>query len=309
MNGIMRQAATTTLAVMVLSGYPLAQQAPTPAPTPQTARPQAPQTADIPVGRRSDAEQVRRELRDLLNRHPPSLGQVLRLDPTLLTSGAYLAPYPELAAFLAEHPEVAHNPAFYVGTAHESNWDRDPRAAAFRMWESLQQGFFILLLFSTVTGVLIWLIRTLVDHRRWLRLSKVQIETHNKLLDRLTSQEDLLAYVQTPAGRRFLEAAPIVMDAGARPVSAPFSRVLWSVQAGVVLAVGGLGVLLVSRSAIPEVAQGVWAIGMLILALGVGFVLSAMVAYMLSRRMGLLPSHSGGAARPAAETGLPHVGD
>ena len=35
--------------------------------------------------------------------------------------------------------------------------DRDPRVA--RDGESL--------VFSTITGVLVWLIRTLVDHRRW----------------------------------------------------------------------------------------------------------------------------------------------
>ena len=46
-------------------------------------------------------------------------------------------------------------------------------------------------------------------HRRWSRLSKIQTDVHNKLLDRFTSNEDLLAYIQTPVGRKFLESAPI----------------------------------------------------------------------------------------------------
>ena len=46
----------------------------------------------------------------MLGKYPPSLGRVLKLDPTLMTNQDYLAPYPELAAFLAQHPEVAHNP-------------------------------------------------------------------------------------------------------------------------------------------------------------------------------------------------------
>lgn len=311
MNAIIRQAASTAFAIALLSGAPLAQQATAPAPPTRQAPVQVgPERQDIVVGRRIAAEALRDQLRELLDRHPPSLSQVLRLDPSLLTDESYLAPYPELAAFLAEHPEVAHNPAFYIGTPFDSEWNRDPRAAAFRIWENIMQGFFILLVFSTITGVLVWLIRTLVEHRRWLRLSKVQIETHTKLLERFTSQEDLLAYIQTPAGRRFLEAAPMVIEAGARPVSAPFSRVLWSIQAGVVLSVAGLGVLLVgNRSGVPEVAEGIGAIGTLIVALGIGFVLSALVAYLLSRRMGLMPAGGGASAGPAVETGLPHVRD
>ena len=61
--------------------------------------------------------------------------------------------------------------------------------------------------------MLVWVIRTVVDHRRWLRQSRVQVEVHSKLLDRMTSNEDLLAYAKTPAGSRFLESAPI--DPGA----------------------------------------------------------------------------------------------
>ena len=41
--------------------------------------------------------------------------------------------------------------------------------------------------------------------RRWQRLTKTQTDAHSKLLDRLTSHEDLLAYIQSPAGKRFLE--------------------------------------------------------------------------------------------------------
>lgn len=317
MTRIGRQVATTALAVMIASGFPLAQEGPAEAPPgtsdtrgsappPTTGAPQdRPEIQPRLIARQADAEQTRRQLRDLLDRHPPSLGQVLRLDPTLLTDAEYLAPYPDLAAFLAQHPEVAHNPGFYIGTAHEAAWERDPNAAAFRVWESLQQGFFIVLVFSVITGMLVWLVRTLVDYRRWVRLTKVQTDTHTKLLDRLTNHEDLLAYMQTTAGRRFLESAPIALDAASRPLGAPLNRILWSVQAGVVLALAGLGVLIVSRTALPEVAQGLWAIGILTLALGAGFALSAGVAYLLSSRLGLLDQRTALPAEPLGETGLP----
>ena len=308
MNNIGRQVVSTAFAVAILSGPPLAQSRP-PAAGP-AGEPPAPGARTLEVVRPADAENIRQQMQELLRRHPPSLRQVLVLDPTLLTNDDYLAPYPELAAYLAQHPEVAHNPSFYIGSPEQPPGEWDPRQAAFRTWENLQQGLLIILVFSTITGVLVWLIRTLVEHRRWLRLMRVQTDTHSKLLDRLTSQDDLLAYMQSPAGRRFLEAAPIAVEAGARPVGAPFSRVLWSMQAGVVLAVAGLGLLLVSRTAIPEVAPGLSGMGILTVALGIGFVLSAVVAYALSRRMGLLPQQSDTRINlPAVETGLPRGRD
>src|SRR5205085_2299025 len=86
-----------------------------------------------------------------------------------------------------------------------------------------------------------WLARLLVDHRRWLRASKTQTEAQAKLFDRLTSNEDLLTYIQSPAGARFLQAAPMPLEAETRSVAAPISRILWSVQAGIILAVVGAG--------------------------------------------------------------------
>jgi hypothetical protein len=127
-----------------------------------------------------------------------------------------------------------------------------------------------------------------VNHRRWTRLSKVQYEVHNKLLDRFTSNDDLLAYVQTPAGKRFLESAPIPLQDEAPTLSAPFSRILWSVQAGVVLTIAGFGLLYVSTRFIDEPAQFFMVIGVLSVALGGGFIVSAAAAYVLSRKLGLL---------------------
>src|SRR5881397_1612494 len=62
-----------------------------------------------------NARDTRDRLRELLDEYPPSVGQVLRLDPSLLTRSDYLSTYPKLAGFLAQHPEVAHNPVFFLG--------------------------------------------------------------------------------------------------------------------------------------------------------------------------------------------------
>src|SRR3989442_122964 len=51
-----------------------------------------------------DAYRTRQDFQQLLRRYAPFLGELFRLDPSLLNNQAFLAPYPNLAAFLAQHP-------------------------------------------------------------------------------------------------------------------------------------------------------------------------------------------------------------
>jgi hypothetical protein len=244
-----------------------------------------------------NARDTRQRFQEILRQYPPSLGEVLRYDPSLLTNEAYLTPYPSLAAFLAQHPEVAHNPGYFVGEYRDNQWQNDPRRPVLQLMEGVLAGLAVLTGFVTLVGVVGWLLKSLIDYRRWLRLSKIQTEAHSKLLDRLTSNEDLLAYMQSSPGRRFLESAPIPVDPATRPIAAPVGRILWSVQAGMVVAMGGLGLLYVSSrmaSGAPGFTPGyaelsipLFVMGIVAVALGGGFVLSAGVAYAISRRLGL----------------------
>lgn len=237
-----------------------------------------------------DARQTREKLQELLEKYPPSLGRVLRLDPTLLGDQTYLASYPALAAFLSEHPEVGHNPTYFFEHVYMGNgWERpDARTQSIDIWRSLAEGLAVLTVMVVVIGSLMWLIRTLIDYRRWSRLAKVQAEAHTKLLDRFTNNDDLLSYIRTPAGTRFLQSAPIPLDAEPRALGAPIGRILWSFQVGVVLAALGIGLEFVSRRVDAEVTEPLFALGALILAIGIGFVLSAGASYFLSRRLGVL---------------------
>jgi hypothetical protein len=245
------------------------------------------------VGDEENARETRERLNNLLRQYPPSLGEVLRIDPTLLTNEGYLAPYPALVAFLAQHPEVAHNPGYFIGEFRFNSQETNATYRKINLIEGILAGLAVFCGFLTVIAVVGWLLKTLIDYRRWLRLSKVQTEVHTKLIDRFTSNEELLAYIQTPVGRRFLESAPIPMDAGPRAISAPVGRILWSVQAGLVVGLAGVGLLYVSarlaanNGDLADVAQVPFVVGMLALAIGVGFVLSALVSYFLSLRLGL----------------------
>jgi ABC-type phosphate transport system permease subunit len=107
-----------------------------------------------------------------------------------------------------------------------------------------------------------------------------------------------MAYIQSPSGRRFLESAPIALDNAPRAVSAPVTRILLSLQAGVVLAAGGVGFIYASGRVIEEVAPALFTIGVLSIAFGAGFFASAILAYGLSERLGLLTPPS---SRPSSE--------
>jgi hypothetical protein len=260
----------------------------------------------------TNAGETQAQLYQVLQQYPPSLRQVLRMDPTLLTSDTYLEPYPALAAFLADHPEIAHNPAFFLGESRDDNrtGGGDPRLASIRMMEDSLAGLAVLTGFLAVVGVIAWVLRSVIEHRRWLRVSKTQTETHTKLLDRLTSNEDLMAYMQSPAGRRFLEAAPIPLTPGPKALSAPLGRILWSVQAGCVIAFAGAGLMYASRrfGASPtftEIELPLFLMGATTLAIGAGFVVSAGISYGLSRRLGLLSAAGLPASHPAETDARP----
>jgi len=234
----------------------------------------------------TDSHETREAFHATLQRYPTEVSRVLKLDPSLMTNQSYLANYPALASFLAQHPEIAHSPTFYLANVYVGD-ERPAENSSERVWRSTMEGLSIFAVLALVTGVLTWLVRTLIEHRRWSRMSKVQAEVHNKLMDRFTANEDLLAYIQTPAGKRFLESAPIALDGAPRAVAAPVSRILWSVQVGLVLAAAGFGLEYVSGSIEKTVSQPLFAMGVLAISIGIGFVVSAIVSYVLSRRLGL----------------------
>src|SRR3954449_4391028 len=87
-------------------------------------------TTPAPPKDERNARDTKERLREILDQYPPSVAQVLRLDPSLLTRPDYLTLYPTLATFLSQHPEVAHNPVFFLGAAGGWQQYNDGRGAA-----------------------------------------------------------------------------------------------------------------------------------------------------------------------------------
>jgi len=246
---------------------------------------QAPISAAAMKVEQPDAQHVKEELSGLLEHYPPSLRSVLALDPGLLENQSYLAPYPALVTFLKAHPEIAHAPSFYIEGPRPH---QDGGAPVVEFWKDELGNLFGVGAFAMGIGLLVWLIRTLVDYRRWNRLAKVQTDFHTKILDRFSSNNDLLSYIQSPAGSKFLQSTPIMLDAAPRSMGAPMGRILWSLQGGIVLMAGGFGLEVVSGRVGEDAGQPLHALGVLGIALGLGFLVSAIVSFVISQRLGLV---------------------
>lgn len=253
---------------------PRTAQAQEPARPPLAGNPQDPETMEI----------TKRDLNDLLRRYPQA-NATLRLDSSLIANQEYLDHYPDLRDFLKEHSEVVANPNAFI----DRDLRIDPREqGGDSVFIRFMNDAWPFMVFLVVTGSLLWILKVILENRRWSKIAKVQSEAHAKLLEKFATNQELLAYMQTEAGKRFLESAPIPIDLEQRPrLSAPFGRILWSVQLGFILALAGMGLIYV-RGYAPDVAEGLLVFGTLGLMLGLGFVLSAIVSFGLSKHLGLL---------------------
>jgi hypothetical protein len=234
------------------------------------------------------AETVREDFREIMRQYPYTVGEILRRDPSLLSKPDYMAPYPKLVEFITAHPEVARNVEYYF-EGYGSWGERrqiNPNFEALGVLLGGMAGIFIII---TLLGVLTWLVRSFIQHRRWLKASQLQTDVHTKLMERMTTNEELLAYIQSPAGRKFLEATPVRTDLDSPSISAPIGSIIWSMMAGIVLAVVGVGFRLSARSIPDDAQQAFVVVGMIILSLGVGFILASLMAFVVSSRLGLFP--------------------
>src|SRR5690348_4380280 len=111
MKAISRAGSSVVLAALLLAAPAQAGQQPAAGRDSGTAAPD-PRVIQVVDG---NARETRDRLSRMLTQYPTTLAEVLRRDPTLLRNDAYLAPYPALAAFLGQHPEIAHNPAYFLG--------------------------------------------------------------------------------------------------------------------------------------------------------------------------------------------------
>lgn len=300
-RSVSRFSAILVASVLFSGGLAVAQSRPTP-PT----KAAAPSAQVMPVPNEAEVAETQSELIKLL-RLSPTLTSVVARDPSLLSNQDYVAHNnPQLAAFLSAHPEVARNPEFYL-FSHLNHADGSPDEALEReVWPGVFQpqerpspfGEFMnnlspLLAFAAFLVAVLWFTRVFLENRRWGRIFKLQSEVHGRLIDKFGSNQELAAYMETEAGRKFLEAAPIPVniETGQRVPNA-VARVLTPLQIGVVLVLLGIGLLLL-RHASPDMEIPMLVFGTVVLMPGIGFIISAGLTWILAARLGLMPDNSG----------------
>ena len=124
---------------------------------------------------------------------------------------------------------------------------------------------------------------------RRYKIAKLQADVHSRLLEKIGSSQDLLAYAQTDAGRQLLESLQVE-----RVVSqAPYGKIVGALQAGIVLFCFGGAMLWLRAHVSAQNTDGFTVLGALGTAVGLGFGFSAAASYFLSKSFGLLNgSHS-----------------
>ena len=132
-------------------------------------------------------------------------------------------------------------------------------------------------IFFALIGFVVW---TVFSTIRRYKTSKLQADLQTKLLEKFGSGQELLAYVQSDAGKRFLESLTMEQKT-------PYGRILGAAQASVILVLLALAFLFL-RGRVSGADEGFLVFGTIILSLGVGFGLSAVLSYFLSKSFGLL---------------------
>jgi uncharacterized membrane protein HdeD (DUF308 family) len=204
-----------------------------------------------------------------------------------------MANYPMLAAFLEQHPEIAHNPAYFVGQNRYEEQNINPRIEMIRAMHNGIEFAGVAIIVMTITIGILFLVRTVVEHWRWQRAMKAQADFNSKLIDRFASNAnlaELMAYLQSPQGKALTDM-PAMPQAAPRAMGAPLSRIFWSLQSGIVLGALGAGLMVVSGTTDDlDVGPFLNGVGVVVLMIGIGFAVSAVVSYVLSQRLGLVQS-------------------
>jgi len=122
--------------------------------------------------------------------------------------------------------------------------------------------------------------------RRFL-IAKTKANLQEKVLQRIDSSEALASLAANESGRRFLESITIEEN----KVSSPFGRILFGIQAGLVLFFFGIAMIFVQRFANVGF-PGFIIIGTGAIGLGLGFLAASAASLFVSRKLGLIPSES-----------------
>ena len=122
----------------------------------------------------------------------------------------------------------------------------------------------------------------------------LQAETVRRLIDKLGTGQEVMAYLESESGRKLLDTISTPA-----PRANPRRRIISALSVGAVFCCLGFGLLVLS-ALFPDAEEALGG-AVMVLALGSGFLAAGGVSYRLSKSWGLLEPGETPTARPPAE--------
>jgi hypothetical protein len=134
-----------------------------------------------------------------------------------------------------------------------------------------------------------WIVFVFVDGKRRREQLKVSSEFHAKIFEKMGSTAEFGAFLETDGGRRLMKSLTVEGPSAK-------TRMLGSTQTGIVCTTIGVAMLILG-GIFYYLRDGLWVMGGIITACGVGFIVSTFASYRLSKALGLLGSEDDAARR------------
>jgi len=125
-----------------------------------------------------------------------------------------------------------------------------------------------------------WIVFVFVDGKRRREQLKATSEFNAKILEKMGSTAEFGAFLETEGGKRFMKS--ITVDGPSAK-----TRMLGSTQTGIVCTSVGIAMLILG-GIFYYLRDGLWVIGGIVAACGIGFIVSTAASYRLSKALGLL---------------------
>jgi hypothetical protein len=140
---------------------------------------------------------------------------------------------------------------------------------------------------ATIVISAAWVIRSIITSMKQRANTRTRAELYNKLFDKFGSAPELVEFLRSDAGLRFIE------EQAAEP-SQPLMKIMSSIRLGVSLGLVGGGILVVAnlwdRTFGEDIYNMIALVGTVALTAGVGFIIAAAISYKLCKSWGLIPS-------------------
>jgi hypothetical protein len=133
-------------------------------------------------------------------------------------------------------------------------------------------------------SLIAWIFFVIVDGRRRRDQLKVTSEFNAKILEKMGSTAEFGAFLDTEGGKRFMKSLTIEGPSAK-------TRMLGATQTGIVCASIGIAMLILG-GIFYYLRDGLWVMGGIITACGVGFIVSTLASYRLSKALGLLDNEA-----------------